>query len=69
MDWSSKRPEKSGWYWVYQELDNGYGTYCSLYLIEDNNNIPLYAKAFYGPVSAPTIPDEFVSDYYKKAKK
>lgn len=68
LKWQEKYMGVSGWYWVYQELDSGFGTYLSLYLIEEERDIPLYAKAFYGPVEAPKVPDNFVSEYYKKAK-
>lgn len=65
MKWQDKFTGKPGWYWVYQELDNGYGTYLSLYLIEENKDIPFYAKAFYGPIEAPEVPANLVSDIYK----
>lgn len=68
QEWTEHYLKKPGWYWVYQELDRGLGTYCQPYLIENENNIPLYAKAFYGPIEAPEMPDEFVSDVYKKQK-
>lgn len=69
MKWQDKFMNIPGWYWVYQELDRGYGTYLSLHLIEEEKDIPFYAKAFYGPMIAPELPDNYISDYYKKAKK
>lgn len=68
IEWSAKWPKIPGWYWVYQELERGLGTYCQPYLIEEPVHIPIYAKAFYGPLQAPEMPDEFVSDVYKKQK-
>lgn len=69
IEWTAEWPNIPGWYWVYQELDMGFGTYCQPYLIEEPVHIPLYAKAFYGPIKAPDMPKEFVSDIYAVSRK
>lgn len=55
-EWQSVFPGIPGWYWVYQALPKGNGETFVPVWIETAQSVPMYATAFYGPLTPPEIP-------------
>lgn len=57
IEWTTRFPGNAGWYWVYQALPKGNGESFFPVWIESATSLPNYAKAFYGPLEPPAMPD------------
>ena len=56
IEWSPTFSGEPGWYWVYQAIPKGAGESFVPTWIETAQTVPLFATAFYGPITPPEMP-------------
>lgn len=64
--WNKRFPDIPGWYWCYQALDKNNGESVFPVWVDDNMHLPRNIEAYYGPLTPPEVPVDFVPERYRK---
>lgn len=65
-EWQTTFPAIPGWYWAYQALPKDSGQAIFPLYVDENMILPGNIAGWYGPLTPPEIPDDYVPLEYRE---